>query len=157
MLCILQYSTLCLTSSSRSVNGCYAMSDRSGSTWARTRDGQINSMVTVVGQNMHPPIHITPNPMPNPQSAICLSCRRNKQTGHPRIKPRHTPASIPLRRLRKPQEWNLRTARIPAGEKRDRPVRFTQISPNGNLAQLVEQRTLKTANTVSIGLQVEDL
>ena len=59
------------------------MSDRSGSTWARTRDGQINSMVTVVGQNMHPPIHITPNPMPNPQSAICLSCRRNKQAVHP--------------------------------------------------------------------------
>jgi hypothetical protein len=77
---------------------------------------------------------------------------------HPASSPRHSPATDPRSDLRKPQEWPLRTARIAAGENRTaRVAECTSLSPNGNLAQLVEQRTLKTAETVFDGLQVQDL
>src|SRR5665647_2674944 len=61
----------------------------------------------------------------------------------PASSPRHSPA-IPLSSdLRKPPEWPPRTARIPAGENwKATPAEWSSLSPNGNLAQLVEQRTL---------------
>src|SRR5674476_1458852 len=67
---------------------------------------------------------------------------------YPASSPRHTPATGTRRRLRKRPEWTPRTARIPAGENwKATPAQCTSLSPNGNLAQLVEQRTLKTAET----------
>ena len=53
--------------------------------------------------------------------------------------------NLALAWLRIPPERTPRPARIRAGEKRDRPRLIHPNSPNGNLAQLVEQRTLKTS------------
>src|ERR1035437_6719998 len=61
----------------------------------------------------------------------------------PASSPRHSPAILPRSDLRQPPEWTPRTARIPAGEHwTARVAEWSSLSPNGNLAQLVEQRTL---------------
>ena len=67
---------------------------------------------------------------------------RNQPRPGTRIHAQPIPYLRPPRRVHSPQEHLPNPARIRAGEKRDRPRPIHPNSPNGNLAQLVEQRTL---------------
>ena len=67
---------------------------------------------------------------------------RKGQVPAPRNHPQPLPPTAALLRLRSPEERPKDLLEFPLVKNGIDPVRLTQISPNGNLAQLVEQRTL---------------